>query len=254
MHVFLSPHLDDAALSCGGCIHQLRQAGERVHVITSMAGDAPATLPDTPLIRDLHMRWSAGDNPFEVRRAEDRDALHYLDVTYEQLTLMDCIYRLNSVGEPMYPTRDELFGEINPDDPVLRMMPPLPVETRCLYVPAAVGGHVDHQIVRLWGLSYRRRNPQIAVKFYVDYPYSRTPLNVVRAETYFAEHDLALAREIVDLTDADVSAKIQSIRLYASQITTFWNSDLDLTDGVRSDLVATGDGVPAECLWTIVSA
>lgn len=251
MHVFLSPHLDDAVLSCGGLIYQLVQDGQQVRVITSMAGDAPQPPPDTPLVRDLHAIWKEGDNPFLARRKEDIEALHYLGAEVEHLTLMDCIYRENGVRQPMYPTRTELFGEINPDDPALTMMPPLPPETSVLYFPAAVGGHVDHQIVRLWGLSYRRRNPNIPVKFYVDYPYSRTPENVARAETYFREQGYRWTVEAIHLTEAAVVAKIHAIGLYVSQITTFWHSNDDLADGVRADLISAGDGVPAERMWIV---
>ncbi len=37
--IFLSPHPDDAVLSCGGWIYQLAQDGERPIVITLFGGD-----------------------------------------------------------------------------------------------------------------------------------------------------------------------------------------------------------------------
>ena len=40
--IFLSPHPDDAVLSCGGWIYQLAQDGERPIVITIFGGDRPA--------------------------------------------------------------------------------------------------------------------------------------------------------------------------------------------------------------------
>ena len=39
-HVYLSPHLDDAVLSCGGAIHRAGAAGEAVLVITVFAAEA----------------------------------------------------------------------------------------------------------------------------------------------------------------------------------------------------------------------
>jgi len=59
MHLFLSPHLDDAVYSCGGTIHQLTSQGTPVQILTFMAGDPPTPLPDTPITRDLHRRWDA---------------------------------------------------------------------------------------------------------------------------------------------------------------------------------------------------
>ncbi|MGH2521295.1 MAG: PIG-L deacetylase family protein, partial [Anaerolineales bacterium] len=40
-HLYLSPHFDDAALSCGGTIHQQTRQGERAVVVTVCAGDSP---------------------------------------------------------------------------------------------------------------------------------------------------------------------------------------------------------------------
>ena len=40
--IYLAPHLDDAALSCGGQIYTATQQGANVRIVTVMAGDAPA--------------------------------------------------------------------------------------------------------------------------------------------------------------------------------------------------------------------
>jgi len=54
--VFLSPHLDDAVLSCGGFIFELIQKGERVEICTICAGDPPPG-ELSPLAEMLHQRW-----------------------------------------------------------------------------------------------------------------------------------------------------------------------------------------------------
>ena len=38
-HVFVAPHPDDVALSCGGLIHSLRELGQTVTIITVFSGD-----------------------------------------------------------------------------------------------------------------------------------------------------------------------------------------------------------------------
>ncbi len=38
-HIYLSPHLDDVALSCGGRIVKQRSKGENVLVVTVFTGD-----------------------------------------------------------------------------------------------------------------------------------------------------------------------------------------------------------------------
>ena len=55
-YIYLSPHLDDAVLSCAGQICQFVQAGRSVLIITIMAGDAPAA-DLSPFARSLHERW-----------------------------------------------------------------------------------------------------------------------------------------------------------------------------------------------------
>ncbi len=40
-HVFISPHPDDAALSCGGLIASLRELGQNVTILTVYSGSAP---------------------------------------------------------------------------------------------------------------------------------------------------------------------------------------------------------------------
>ena len=39
-HVFVAPHPDDVALSCGGLIASLRELGQTVTILTVFSGDA----------------------------------------------------------------------------------------------------------------------------------------------------------------------------------------------------------------------
>ena len=69
-HVFVSPHPDDAALSCGGLIARLRDGGEPVTILTIYSG--PGTLPASVVltpeyveIADLLDRKLAGLRAYE---------------------------------------------------------------------------------------------------------------------------------------------------------------------------------------------
>ena len=173
MHLFLSPHPDDAVLSCGGLIHQLTQKGEPVTILTVMAGDPPDPLPDTPLVRELHQRWKIGENPVAVRRQEDEAAARVLGARVEFLSIPDCIYR-TAGGVGLYPVGDDdLFGDIHPDDPAraLLLQTPMPHSSDAgrIYVPLGVGNHVDHQLVVAWALE-KLGGALDTVFFYEDYP------------------------------------------------------------------------------------
>ena len=41
-HVFVSPHPDDVALSCGGLIASLRELGQNVAILTVFSGNGSA--------------------------------------------------------------------------------------------------------------------------------------------------------------------------------------------------------------------
>ena len=41
-HVFIAPHPDDVALSCGGLIASLREIGQNVTILTVYSGDGAA--------------------------------------------------------------------------------------------------------------------------------------------------------------------------------------------------------------------
>src|SRR5512139_3118661 len=71
MHwIYLSPHLDDAALSCGGLIWEQVHAGDTVSVWTICAGDPPnGSL--SPFAEALHARWQSGIEAAVLRREED---------------------------------------------------------------------------------------------------------------------------------------------------------------------------------------
>ncbi|HLA16051.1 MAG TPA: PIG-L family deacetylase [Candidatus Limnocylindrales bacterium] len=45
-HVFIAPHPDDVALSCGGLIASLRELGQNVAIVTVFSGGAPGGLTD----------------------------------------------------------------------------------------------------------------------------------------------------------------------------------------------------------------
>src|SRR5258708_27390740 len=62
MHLFLSPHADDAALSCGAQIAMLTRSGERVIIFTVMAGEPPIGLQPSDYTRSFHQRWKFTDD------------------------------------------------------------------------------------------------------------------------------------------------------------------------------------------------
>jgi len=271
LHLYLSPHLDDAVLSCGGQIAQSVRAGHRVRVITVFAGDTVPQAAVSPHVQELHRRWQLDpDNPIPGRRAEDLAALQTLGVDAQDilhLAFPDCVYRLGKMGWPLYFTRDAIFGEIAPVEAPLidhiasaighqlsAIRDPQPAirdpkSKIILHLPLAAGHHVDHQIVRRAGEKWFKsqianRKSRISMAYYEDYPYAEKPETVraaLGAETFRVE--------LVELDEAALEAKIAAIACYRSQLSTFFADATEMAARVRAYAQGIGASGPAERLW-----
>lgn len=242
-HVFLSPHFDDAIFSCGGTIAQLVRSGQRVTIITVMGGDLPATIPDTPIVRELHERWQAGTNPIPTRQREDAAAAAMLGAEIIQLGVPDCVYRMAD-GQPLYPTEASLWGRIHPADRLetyadLSAAATLIASAHCLYAPLGVGHHVDHQLVRRWAVELAISSPTITLQFYTDFPYMKDSSKITMA---LADVETTVQPRWVFLTQEDLKLKLEAMACYATQISTFWQNtdhmrqDVELSFRVQNDL------------------
>jgi LmbE family N-acetylglucosaminyl deacetylase len=74
--IYLSPHLDDVVLSCGGLVWEQARQGERVEIWTICAGDPPP-IPLSSFAASLHERWQT-NNKRQSSAAEDKLACQRL--------------------------------------------------------------------------------------------------------------------------------------------------------------------------------
>ncbi len=233
--LFLSPHLDDAALSCGGQIAVATRQGRRVLIVTVMAGDPPADAAND-YIASLHARWELGRDAAAQRRAEDLAACALLGADALHLDVPDCIYRLDPAsGAPLYVADADIFGEIHPTETPLvariaGLLRALPAAVE-VYAPLTVGHHVDHLLVRaaaeqVWGNGLR---------YYEDYPYAQQP----------GKLDAALATgawraTVIALDAAALDAKCDAISAFRSQLSTFFSDRADLEAQVKGYAAQVG--------------
>jgi LmbE family N-acetylglucosaminyl deacetylase len=255
-HLFLSPHLDDAVLSCGGQIARLVSAGHTVVVYTVMAGKPPRVLPESPILTELHTRWNKTDMPVSERRWEDIKGVRSLGALPRHGAIPDCVYRVTYQpgGEPLtlYPDEESLWGAIHPADTaplLLQAMPLLYSQTDVLHVPLGAGGHVDHCLVRDWGQQLARTYLDVEVVYYEEYPYSARHGAAQRALEAFAPQSLQPVMHWLD--DALLEAKTAAIACYESQISTFWRDLTDMNAAVRADALFVGGDQPAEREWQV---
>src|SRR5438876_1587513 len=84
-HVFVEPHFDDVALSCGGTVHALASRGERVLVVTVFAGNPGVGTRVTDFAAGQHARWGDALDPIAARLAEQEAAMAVLGADWRGL-------------------------------------------------------------------------------------------------------------------------------------------------------------------------
>lgn len=211
--VVLSPHPDDAALSCGGWIHRQGAAGRPVTLLTLFCGDAPSR--PSALAERLHRAWRAPADAVAVRRAEDRRAAAHLRAAASAWELPEAIYRrIPETDEPIYTRLEELFRPPHPADEALiseleRRFQELPPTAR-LVAPLAAGGHVDHVLARR--AAERARGTELL--YYEDYPYAARAGALESATGGGAGWET----RVIPLDRTDRAAKRAAVAAYRSQI------------------------------------
>lgn len=258
-HIFLSPHYDDAALSCGGLITQLSAAGELV-VVTTIFGGKPDYTHLSPFARMIHGRPLASEDPIERRRAEERQALAALGACSRPGDALDCIYRQDAEGTRwLYASEAALFGAVDPADDALAeelaqcLAALAPAPDHCiLYAPLAIGNHVDHQIVRRSADVLQAHGYD--VRYYEDYPYiARDPTGLDTALRRGSEAGRWQA-EVVVLQPDELQSKITAVLAYGSQLSVLFPGEGPVEERVAAALhvqaLRTGQGELAERLLT----
>ncbi len=238
--VYLSPHFDDVALSCGGLVWEQAQAGRRIQVWTICGGEPPAR-PYSNFAASLHSRWQTGEQAVRRRKEEDIRSCRSMEAAYRHFPLADCIYRPADESIPHYYDSEEaIFGEIHPaeEELVISLGELLRKETAAgvqVVCPLKLGGHVDHRLTRA-----ACERSGVKVLYYADYPY-------VLTEGPFLEQlqRKGWERLVFPLSEAGMAAWYEAVAAHASQISTFW-PDLE---SMRRDIRAYGDQEKGAVLW-----
>lgn len=215
--IFLSPHFDDVALSCGGMVWEQRQLGHAVEIWTICGGEPPPG-PLSLFAQSLHARWEVGAEAVQERRQEDLVSCQALGATQTVFDIPDCIYRPGGESEAYYyTTEDALFGPLDEreqglvDELAGWIKARLPEDAQ-LVSPLTLGGHADHRLTRAAAERLGRD-----LWYYADYPY------VVRSENPFQEViRLGWKSQVFPISKAGLRAWQDSIAAYQSQLSTFW--------------------------------
>ena len=228
--IFLSPHLDDVAFSCGGLVWELTNSGNDVEVWTVCAADPPPG-DLSAFATNLHSAWGLAENVYQVRRREDLVALQILGAKIRHLTIHDCIYRRSSDGEYFYDSEQAIFGGLDPrefgliDVLLAALESDLPSDCRVV-APLGIGNHVDHELTRK--AANRLSQP---VYYYADYPYAREVEGKEILSILSSSEDWSV--ESHEVSEAGISHWFQASRAYGSQLSIFWENESSLESEIR---------------------
>ncbi len=267
-HIILSPHYDDAALSCGGLIAQRTAAGDLV-VVATVFGGRPDLATLSPFAQSIHARPGAAGDLIAQRVAEERQALAILGAQPRSGDYLDCIYRRDEpAGRWLYDSEESLFGAVDTADDelidelaaVLAALAP-PAGQCVIYAPLAVGNHVDHQVVQRAALLLH--DAGYTLRFYEDYPYVvRDPAGLPAALDRVAPR-VGWQPQPVLLSCEDLERKIAAVTAYASQLPVLFGADGIATARdvagkldwfARDTAHRSGSGQLAERLWIAAHA
>lgn len=248
--LFLSPHFDDVALSCGGMAAACADT-EGAQIVTVFGGVPLAGTPETPFAHSLLMDWGAPSFAAAVRlrRAEDEDAARTLGASLVTLPFVDGAFRGASYKDwpalqtALVPTDADLPGQIAD---AVRATGLLTARTT-LVGPLGVGRHVDHQAVFA---ALALLAPAVArVWLYEDFPYAVQQTDAVRSR--LASVGLTNATsQALDIAPW-LPTKIRAIECYASQVPVLF-PDTPMPDAVRAYAEAVaGDNGAAERFWPL---
>ncbi len=211
--IYLSPHLDDVALSLGGLLWEQSTAGEQTTVWTICAGD-PTDEPLSAFAESLHTRWETGQEAMVRRRAEDVESCAILGASYQHFSIPDCIYRKSEkTRDYLYTSERSLTGPLHPDEQILVRRLNQTLKTALtsevnLVCPLGLGNHVDHQLTRA-----AAEELKASLWFYADYPYCEEISN-------WETDNLQLYQYYI--SDKGLRAWQDSVAAHHSQISTFW--------------------------------
>jgi LmbE family N-acetylglucosaminyl deacetylase len=224
--IYLSPHFDDVAFSCGGLIWEQTGLGERVSIWTICAGEPPPG-SISEYAQSLHKRWETGPEAVAARRAEDLKSSRLMGASSRNFPIPDAIYRSSRVdGRSLYTADADLFTELNREEDYLveslriDLEQALPQECK-LVCPLALGGHVDHRLTRSAAEKLGKQ-----LWYYADYPYTVNPDEDV--------HDRGINQDVFPVSEAGLKIWQDAVAAHNSQISTFWASSKEMREAIRA--------------------
>ncbi|MDT8382007.1 MAG: PIG-L family deacetylase [Brevefilum sp.] len=231
--IFLSPHFDDVALSCGGLVWELTNQGDQVEVWTIMAGFPPDE-NFSAFAQKNHYDWGkSGHEAIQMRREEDKAACSILGAIPKHFDCPDVIYRKHpESGLPVVNNNDELFNE-QPEKALVNsilsiLTEKIPPQARVV-LPMGLGGHLDHRTLVKVGEGLDQEK-----LCYADYPYILNSFDSpILTENKYKKIPCFLSPDAL-------TAWQEGVLSYRSQLAAFWRDDDEARLSLQNYLAGGG--------------
>jgi len=249
--VFLSPHIDDAVLSCTGMLSALDKVAPRLVVTLYCGNPEPNNVKSRA--RKARTRKRRGHAAPSVRRREDLAVMRYLGCAWVHLGFPEAIYRRSPTdGRLIYRHARQKWTRPNVADTahmeelylVLRRLC-ANMGPRLLVSPLGVGHHVDHRICALTAL--RLAGGQTRVIFYEDFPYVAGGIGGGADDPLKALGRLGLAPQKRYVVPANPTRQLKALSLYETQIEPLFGDAGAMEKALKA---RSYRGQPSEFLWT----
>ena len=180
--IIVSPHFDDAILSCGGrmCSEEWRNSEisivnvfSEIFVEKEMLSDViikyvaeDMAIPEYKVNLKICAKW------IEERKKEESSATHVLGVNSFNLGYMDAIFRISD-DKFVYDTEKKLFlGQVRENillEQLINQFTDICKDYSRCYFPAGIGNHPDHILLHWVGKKIQCNHSRIS--FYCEIPY-----------------------------------------------------------------------------------
>lgn len=240
----VSPHLDDAVMAVGATLAALVEASQPTVVCTVFAGEPVP--PFSPVAAAFHADCALGDDAVADRRSEDLRAVAELGGEAAHLDFLDAIYRRHGDGWLCVQSGAN-FDLTLPDEPELRRdvaselskivatLDPVGV-----WVCAAIGGHVDHRIVReATEIVCRVKGREL--RFWEGLPYAIGTSSIIVPPSF----------RPLEVRAEHLARKLSAVEHYKSQLRMLFPHDEDWRQAFvdHADIRQATYGAP-ELLWS----
>jgi LmbE family N-acetylglucosaminyl deacetylase len=224
--IVLSPHLDDAVLSCGALItHARRRVPVTVVTVFTQAGPPPHTLSGRRCLRLTGM--ADANELYAARCEEDRRLLERMGVTCLHAGFTEALFRVKPPPESalrrtvsrlcpefahvyatyrLHVTSGRIaMGDAKTVIDIARLIDDVAArQPGLILAPLGVGGHVDHVLVRTAAALCSGE-----IGYYSEFPYNQRS----RPDAAFVRrHGLAPTT-----WESELAAKSELVRAYATQ-------------------------------------